>query len=112
LSRTPFKTTKKGEIMKLYQAVKIVKAEPMTLKEYADFKKGFKDQPEIYHNIAEVPKNHSLDTPGYLVCYPGKDGKTFDGKLPHECRYISWAPGDVFEGVHNEYQESEESSQY
>jgi hypothetical protein len=89
--------------MKLYKSKKIVKATPMTLQEYAYFKEQYKEQPDLYNRIAAVPKNHELNTQGFFVGYPGKDGKLFDSKkMPHGCGYCSWAPADVFEPAHEE----------
>lgn len=82
----------------VYKVIKVVKAQKMTLREYSAYREGFVGL-SVYHDIAEPPKNCSQDTVGYWVGYPEKDGKSFNGELPVGCRYISWAPADVFEAV-------------
>ena len=69
-----------GADMKLYQSVKKVWAEPMTLGEFHKIKDKFEKH-------SDGPIKGRDDAPGYHVMY-GKD-------TPHE--YHSWCPDHIFE---------------
>jgi hypothetical protein len=83
--------------MKHYVGTKHIKAKPMTWGEYSEYKKK-------KYNITAIQssKNHTPDMKGYLIGYPGVDGKTFNGCLEEGCQYFAWSPKDIFEGVYKE----------
>lgn len=67
--------------MKLYIGTKVLKAMPMTRKEYNDFR-GW-----------QVPADETPEDAGYLVEY--MDGGK--ANTEHFTGYVSWSPKDVFE---------------
>lgn len=67
--------------METFCGTKIIKARPMTLGEYNQYREW------------ELPPNEDPMTPGYLVEYVG-EGKP---NHPKHTGYISWSPTDVFE---------------
>lgn len=72
--------------MKTYLGAKIVRAKPMTRKEYNDFR-GW-----------QLPENECGEDAGYLVEYV--DGGT--PNTPEYKGYISWSPAKQFETAYNE----------
>lgn len=75
--------------MDKFIGTKIIKAEPMGLGDYNNFK-GWK-----------IPKDEDPKKAGYLVGYADSDGK-WDGPLQDGCHHISWSPKDVFESAYTE----------
>ena len=67
--------------MDLYIGVKVIKAKPMSRKEYNDLRGWI------------VPADENPDDTGYLVEYV--DGGA--GNVPGFKGYVSWSPTDVFE---------------
>lgn len=73
-----YKPLNQGQILKTYLAVKQIKAKPMTLGEYNNYRKW------------DIPKQEDPFREGYLVEYP-------DG-------YQSWSPKEIFDASHLEIQ--------
>lgn len=73
-----------GGEMDTYIGTKIIKACFMNLGDYNKLR-GW-----------TIPEDEDPTAGGYLVGYPGPDGK-FDGDKQEGCHYISWSPADVFE---------------
>lgn len=67
--------------MKLYYGTKLIKAQPMTLGAYKDYREW------------DIPEDEDPETAGYLVEYTNGEG---GNHVAHE-GYISWSPAQVFE---------------
>lgn len=84
------------EGMEEYVGIKHIKARSMV---WGDFVKHIKNK---YNEKVGEPDKFKYNTKGYLVGYPGIDGRTFDGSREGGCRYFNWTPKEIFEGVYKE----------
>ena len=85
--------------MELYSGTKTIKARPMNLGDYNEYR-GW-----------TIPANENPSDEGYLVGYTNSDGK-FDGTWGGGCHYVSWSPKRVFEAAYHKGDISNASDGY